>query len=422
MTTGYMYGESQDSRMYEEILSINLTLEKNVSHEDKTEGAILFMVAIIAGFGNLCIVGAIMTIKKFRKTSSAFLCHHCILDFLKSLFCIPFGYSLLMDTDIQECNIVGASYIFLMTVSAYNLLALLMNEEYHIMDTTNKIKGNYCCVMFGIFMIWFTTILLHLGVAFIPGSTEFNDNIGNCVFTYGVPSNYVIHVLWILLVSGAVILSVVTFTTFYRKLQCESKVKQWKMIHKSMSHEMNDDGEDEELHFEFDDISSTKAVEHARIYMRRITLMVLMVGTFVLFWYPLFLLTLFDKDFKQSAKTYRYLTVFAWSQPITTPVFCSIIYYDVLNRQTLVREVYSNAIPLKPSHSKEVIRQKIQKRYKAYDTGFRNEHYQSHQAEVLTNCLSEIQDLDSNSNSDNETLVTYDNSLRRNVPHQTLIL
>ncbi|XP_050394484.1 uncharacterized protein LOC126812239 [Patella vulgata] len=377
------------------------------------------MVAIIGGFGNLCTVGAIMSVKKFRKTSSAFLCHHCFLDFLKALYCIPFGYSLLMDARIPACHVVGASYIFLMTVSAYNLLAVLMNEEYHIMDKSNKIKGNYCCVLFGIFMIWFTTILLHLGVAFIPGSTEFNHAIGNCIFCYGVPSNYVIHVLWVLLVTAAVFLSLMTFTTFYRKLRCESKVQQWKLIHKSMSREMNDDSEEEELHFEFDDVSGTKAIQHARIYLRRITIMVLMVGSFVIFWYPLFIFTLVDIHYKQPPRIYRYLTVLAWSQPITTPLFCGIIYYDVLNRQTLVREVYSNAIPLKPSRSKETIRNKIQKKYKAYETGFINEHYQSQRTETLTNCLSEINDA---SGCDCETLVTYDNSLRRPGKHQTLIL
>lgn len=217
------------------------------------EGAVLLTVAVVGGLGNLLVFGATAVCSRFRTTACAFLSHHCILDSIKSIFCVPFACALLLDMDIPYCNAFGAAYIFLMTLTAYNLLAIHINEEYQLTDRDGYIPGlgrgkrhdqadknhSFWCISFGIFMIWFTTILIHLGVAFLPSSAEFSYDIGNCVFNYGTPKNYVIHVLWTILVTAALVIAIICFALFFCKLRARMHSQKWTLLHSSISQEMN---------------------------------------------------------------------------------------------------------------------------------------------------------------------------------------
>lgn len=217
------------------------------------EGAVLLTVAVVGGLGNLLVFSATAVCSKLRTTACAFLSHHCLLDSVKSIFCIPFACALLLDIDIPYCNAVGAAYIFLMTLTAYNLLAIHINEEYQLTDREGYIpgqsqgdcrdhldKGNsFWCISFGIFMIWFTTVLIHLGVAFLPSSAEFSYDIGNCVFNYGTPKNYVIHVLWTILVTAALVIAIICFAMFFCKLRARMHSEKWTLLHTSISRKMN---------------------------------------------------------------------------------------------------------------------------------------------------------------------------------------
>jgi hypothetical protein len=96
-------------------------------------------------------------------------------------------------------------------------------------------KNSLWCVSFGIFMIWFTTILLHLGVAFLPSSAQFSYDIGNCVFDYGTPKNYVIHVLWTVVVTAALVVAIICYALCFCKLRARLKSNKWTMLHRSMA-------------------------------------------------------------------------------------------------------------------------------------------------------------------------------------------
>jgi hypothetical protein len=87
-------------------------------------------VAVVGGVGNFALFMATLACTRFRRSACAFLSHHCLLDGVKSLFCVPFALALLLDIDIPSCGAVGAAYVFLMTLSAYNLLAIHINNEY----------------------------------------------------------------------------------------------------------------------------------------------------------------------------------------------------------------------------------------------------------------------------------------------------
>lgn len=349
------------------------------------EGALLFIVALTGGLGNIFIMVVTLFCPTFRQMSSAFLFHHCLLDTIKSGFCIPFGYSLLLDTNIPHCDLLGAGYILLMTVSAYNLLALLVNEEYQCSFTSRRNyhkNGDGCCIAFGVVITWFTTVLLHLGVAFLPGNSEYSKDVGNCIYRYGVTKNYVIHALWVILVTAAIVVAGISFFHFFRKLRTSAKSRKWTFLHKSLSslspHNALYNDQTEEVHYEFDDLSSQMALKQSRRYLRRIIIMMGMVVSFVVCWYPLFVLTLLDVHYKQPPHFYRLLMILAWAHPITTPIFCGIIYYDTAKGEQVTKDVYTNALPMTTSRSGDAIRQEINHLYEAGGggIGFHNENFQ----------------------------------------------
>ncbi|GFR95379.1 trace amine-associated receptor 4-like [Elysia marginata] len=372
------------------------------------EGVALIMVALVGGIGNLLTMGVTLACPTFRHMSSAFLFHHCLLDAIKSALCVPFGLSLLMASHIPHCDVLGAGYILLMTVSAYNLLALVVNEEYQCAFVSQRLHqtkhhagntspgqrladgtegGDGCCIAFGVVIIWFTTVLLHLGVAFLPGSSEYSPSVGNCIYRYGVTKNYVIHVLWVILVTGAMVVAVSSFLHFFRSLRSGARGHKWKLLHKSLSslnashnnilpgngnqewHSRHTGrtffaenmealmGEGEETLYEFDDLSTQKALQQAKRYLRRVYIMLAMVISFVICWYPLFILTLVDVNFQQAPSLYRRLMILAWVQPVTTPIFCMLIYLDMARGERTARDVYSTALPMTMSRSGDALRQ-----------------------------------------------------------------
>ena len=90
---------------------------------------------------------------------------------IQSAFCLPFAQSLIGEVHPLMCTMMGSSYVVCVTTSSFNLLALVMNESYHFSDKVLSMQEsrNYSCVIFGVFMIWFSSIIMNLGVAFIPG-------------------------------------------------------------------------------------------------------------------------------------------------------------------------------------------------------------------------------------------------------------
>ena len=119
-----------------------------------------------------------------------------------------------------------------------------------------------------------------------------------------------------------------------------------------------------------------------KLCLRKVVVMLLMVISFLVFWYPLFILTILDVSYSKPPQAYRACMIIAWTHPITTPFFCGIIYFDMISMENLTRSVYSAAIPMKDSTSfssaslqRDEARHKMHHRYKMYDLGFTNENF-----------------------------------------------
>lgn len=117
------------------------------------EGGVVISLGILGAVGNFICVIVLICITKCRTVSLAIFGHHCFLDFLKSLYCFPYGWNTIFDQSVPFCRLVGSSYVLITTTSAYNLLALVVNEEYAAFST-NQEAGDLSCVIFGVVFVW----------------------------------------------------------------------------------------------------------------------------------------------------------------------------------------------------------------------------------------------------------------------------
>ena len=288
--------------------------------EDKTEIAVLIVVASIGMVSNFAVLILILVLHNLRRASNAFLFHQCLLDLLKAAYCLPFAHTMVADEPPIYCGMLGASYIVFVTTSSFNLLAIVMNEAYQFADLMLGVKDsrNYCCVIFGVFIIWFSSLIMNLGVAFIPGNPSYDRRIGHCIFIYGVTRNYVLHLLWIVLISLALGLTIV----YLWKLHLDIKRSSYYRLTTLIRHTVNIDAESQTLNqrkvSEFRDKNHIKWV--LNVTRKKWMLMILLLVLFFTFWYPLFLLTAADPGFTINPDCYKGLTIFAWSNPTVTPI------------------------------------------------------------------------------------------------------
>lgn len=105
---------------------------------------------------------------------------------------IPFAMSLMEIAPnwfSKVCNAFGLTYVMALTVSLFNLLAIILSDAYIFheknIDETGNGKGSKMCVLFGIVTIYVGSVILHLGPTLIGGEFQYNKAIGNCSFAYG---------------------------------------------------------------------------------------------------------------------------------------------------------------------------------------------------------------------------------------------
>ncbi|CAH1798608.1 unnamed protein product [Owenia fusiformis] len=300
-------------------------IEDSVSDDERTaEAAVLIIISAIGLIGNFIVLALILLVANLRRASNAFLFHHSIIDLIKSGYCLPFAFSLMTKEPPTYCNLLGGSYIVFITTSSFNLLAMVMNEAYQFSDLNLGIREsrNYCCVIFGIFIIWFTSLILNLGIAFIPGNTSYDIGVANCVFKYGITRNYVLHVLWIILISIGLALTIIYLRVLYVDISRSSYYRFLTLIRATMSIDPNrhDASRRDSSGLERHHIENVE-----KISMKKLVHLMIVTGLFVGFWYPLFLLTLIDKNFNASVLAYKWLTILAWSNSAVSPII--FIFY-----------------------------------------------------------------------------------------------
>ena len=287
---------------------------------NNTEVALLIIVASIGMIGNFGIIIIILVLNSLRRASNAFLFHQSVLDLLKSAYCLPFAQTMVGHQPPGFCSVMGGSYIVFVTASAFNLLAMVMNEAYQFADLMMGIKDsrNYCCVIFGIFMIWFSSIIMNLGVAFIPGNPSFDREMGHCIFVYGITRNYVLHMLWIVLITMALVLTSVYLRMLYLDIKSSSYYRMPTLVRATVSIDTSVRTASQRRQSYVREKHHVKRV--LRVTRKKLYLLIILTFLFMLFWYPLFMLTAGDPGFRVAPEIYKTFTIVAWCNPTVTPI------------------------------------------------------------------------------------------------------
>ncbi len=217
------------------------------------------------------------------------------------------------------CSILGGSYIVFVTTSAFNLLALVMNEAYQFYDLMMSIKDsrNCCCVIFGVFTIWFASIIMNLGVTVIPGNPSYDRDLSHCVFVYGVTRNYVLHMLWIVLVSMALGCTIFYIRKLHLDIKSSSYYRMTTLVRATVTIDTNVRTASQRRQSQSKEKHHVKHVIH--VTKKKLVTIILFVAFFILFWYPLFTLTATDPYMRAPRHVYKVLTMLAWSSPTMTP-------------------------------------------------------------------------------------------------------
>ncbi|XP_060075076.1 protein trapped in endoderm-1-like [Ylistrum balloti] len=276
------------------------------------EAYYLYFVAVVGLLLNLLVVIFVFVRRSMRKLTSAFLIHASFLDFLKAAYCIPIANNLVTQLKPMksDCNFFGATYVLIITASVFNMLAMVCTEAYTFGEVNigGNSKGSLCCVVFGTLLVYIASIILHLGPTLIGGYFDFHPEIGSCAFPLGKQTGYVANMMWI----GILTLTLIGIVHFICKLYKEIQVNHTNRVSMLVRSSIT---------IMDDPVTSVCNVQTMiNESSHRARLFILSTISFILCWYPLFLLMLVDVHFTVSPKVYQAFSFIAWSQGTIQPL------------------------------------------------------------------------------------------------------
>jgi hypothetical protein len=173
-------------------MSLNVNISVLSSNIINVEIYLLYSVTIIGIIINLMTMIFLLIIPAYRNKSSCFLFHHCLICLTLTILCLP--YSLSFSNYSIRCDYLGNIQVTCVTGQLLNMAAMVASEAYRFEDlihqeTSNSISlsspskehSNHqqyfqyqlkettkstisCgCLSFGIIIIWFSSVILHLG-------------------------------------------------------------------------------------------------------------------------------------------------------------------------------------------------------------------------------------------------------------------
>ena len=282
----------------------------------------LFMISSVGILLNGLVCALLMICPGLRRTTNAFIIHGTILDILRCLYCIPFGISIQQSVAPALCNVLGGTYVMLVTAGMFNMLAAICCEAYTF--TTHNFNGKpnsgtICCVGFGIIMVYIGSILIHLGPTIIGGDFDFNQNVGNCLFVYGSIKSYVAQLMWIVVLTLTILMACYVLVTLYRYVQANSSHRLTTLVRASVAVSRGDA-------INNTDIAVQQAVGRT---LARIRIFTITIAMFIICWYPLLCLSMSDPLFTNSSNTYRLLAILAWSNGFFNPLILLLFDYQL---------------------------------------------------------------------------------------------
>ncbi|XP_067952218.1 5-hydroxytryptamine receptor 4-like [Watersipora subatra] len=300
--------------------------DEYMSNERLGAGLFLMMSGLAGISLNLLIFGSVCLNKQLRRWINGFIVHECVLDAFKSALCIPYSLAVLKKGTTKYCMILGLAYVVALTVSMFNLLAMVMVEAYifheHNVGGSGDTKGTAMCVLFGIVTIYIGSVILHLGPTLIGGQFEFNSRVGNCIFAYGDIQNYIVQVIWIIIISLTIVFIYRYIYKIYRQLKANQRFRITNLARNAAAYTKGQNP-NEDI---YDLVNRLK---------KRVRVLLCMTTVYCVCWYPLFFLTLLDQNYKEPAIFYRVLTIVAWSHSTILP----LIFLSMDNNFGIIQQI-----------------------------------------------------------------------------------
>eukprot|EP00093_Oithona_nana_P003625 03625.XXX_87767_82707_1 [CDS] Oithona nana genome sequencing. len=276
---------------------------------------IIFLVAGLGIGANVLLMFLIVTRRSLRsrihfarRWSQGLLFHQAIVDCARAAILMPLGTSILHCRPVNKCSLVETAFLLLVTVSTVNLLTTVLNDAPVLPDDDDDdaipmLMDSPQCVIFGMFMIWFASITINLGPTFLSGALAANSeshlNKPSCPLIQGPFRHYVLNVLWIFINLLCVLLTMYHLYKLYKDLS-RSNLEAVRvatlvttMISVQSPEHLNNGHTSESARIK----SYLAKLEREGI--ARVKMFIVITIAYLIFWGPLFLVTLFSyTDYK----------------------------------------------------------------------------------------------------------------------------
>ncbi|XP_044574492.1 uncharacterized protein LOC123258505 [Cotesia glomerata] len=173
-----------------------------------TEATVIFSLGALGMGANIILMALILAKRQLRRWSQGLLFHQAMVDCARAAILLPLGSSILNCQPVNKCSLVETAFLLLVTVSTVNMLTTVLNDSPVFPESDEEadltaplLMDSPQCVLFGTFMIWFASITINLGPTFLSGAlaanTETSHNAPSCPLVHGPFRHYILNVLWI---------------------------------------------------------------------------------------------------------------------------------------------------------------------------------------------------------------------------------
>ncbi|KAG7189077.1 hypothetical protein KM043_008657 [Ampulex compressa] len=286
-----------------------------------TQATLIFSLGALGMGANIILMALILAKRQLRRWSQGLLFHQAMVDCARAAILLPLGSSILNCQPVNKCSLVETAFLLLVTVSTVNMLTTVLNDSPVFPESDEEaeltaplLMDSPQCVLFGTFMIWFASITINLGPTFLSGAlaanTESGHNAPSCPLVHGPFRHYILNVLWIVINVICVALTLFHLRKLHRDLtkanveavRVAGLVTTLVNVTGGNRGGTNDEASAETRNGTTPPKRSGAAEEHRKMrnYLRRmeregvqrVKMFLIITAAYVIFWGPLFFVTL----------------------------------------------------------------------------------------------------------------------------------
>ncbi|XP_076307824.1 uncharacterized protein LOC143223582 [Tachypleus tridentatus] len=282
-----------------------------------TEATALFIIAVLGVGTNAFLMMLIMFKRPLRRWSQGLLFHQGLVDCARASLLVPLAVSVMMCQSLAKCSVLETAFLLLVTVSTVNLLTSVINDAPLVPDLSQPLLENNQnnvesrgipldsrqCIAFGFFIIWFASITINLGPTFLSGALSGGRESGQgdvCPMVYGPVRHYVLNVLWVSVNMLCILLTAVHLRKMHRDLTKSNleAIRVASLVTTMISVQSErETGEHEHIQ------NYIHRLEREGLH--RVKMFVVLLVAYVIFWGPLFAITLAQPGMDTASLTYQ---------------------------------------------------------------------------------------------------------------------